>query len=109
MASRSTVIPSFSATRRDATFLSLTIDTIRTSRSVSKAQSLHAAAASVAITLALVAPAHNPAQFDLRPPLHESADQTTIADELTGSAKDDGAPPEPVLLIPLEIALDPRA
>src|SRR6266545_2902667 len=57
---------------------------------------------------ALIAPAHDPAEFDLRTSLHEGADQATISDQLTGTAKDDGAPPEPVVLVAPEVAFDPR-
>ena len=50
-ASRSTVHPELSATRRDGAFSALITDTTRSSPTTSKAKSRHAAAASVAMPM----------------------------------------------------------
>src|SRR3972149_3702643 len=94
MAGRSSDIPIFSATRREAAFASSIIETIRVRPRTSKAWSRQAAAASVAIP---------------RPQRAWRVTPPSATSGLAARAPADRAPAEAIGAVALAIAFDPRA
>jgi hypothetical protein len=104
---RSTVIPSFSATRRDTTFCSLIIETIRSSPTREHAWSRHAKPASVAIPVPEYGLRTIQPSSTFGTPSTAVRIRAAVADKLSGGPEDDRAPAEAVRLVARQVALDP--